>query len=324
MKRREFISLLGGAAATWPLPARAQQPERMRRIGYLRVAPPPERELAALLRGLTEHGYAQGRNFVLVTQWGDGRVDRLHELAVALVNASVDVIVTEGTVAVRAIHAVTPSIPIVFTRAADPFIFGLVKNLARPGGNITGFSTISVDIAGKTLEILKEMVPRLTRVATLAPRKVWDLFATGEKEAAKGLGLDLAYVDMAGAEAADAAMRQAVSEGAQGILVRGTPFFSTPQRKIIVESAVNHRLPAMYESREYIEQGGLVSYATDATDLYRLAAGYVARILAGANAGDLPIQQPIKFELIINLKTARMLGLTVPLTLQARADEVIE
>ena len=174
------------------------------------------------------------------------------------------------------------------------------------------------------MEILKEMVPGLAKLATLAPRLVWDLFAAAEKEAARTLAVDLAYIDMAGAEAADAAMQQAIAAGVQGALLRGTPFFSSPQRKMIVESAAMHRLPVMYESREYVDQGGLVSYATDAADLYRLAAGYVARILAGANPGDLPIQQPIKFELIINLKTAKTLGLTVPLTLQARADEVIE
>ena len=324
MNRRALISLFGGAAVAWPLAARAQQPERMRRIGYLRAGPPPERELGAFLRGLAGHGYVQGRNFVLVTQWGYGNVVRLQELAVALVNTGVDIIVTEGAVAVRALHAVTATIPIVFTRAADPFAFGLVKNLSHPGGNITGFSTLSVDIAGKAMEILKEMVPGLAKLATLAPRLVWDLFAAAEKEAAKTLAVDLAYIDMAGAEAADAAMQQAIAAGVQGALLRGTPFFSSPQRKMIVESAAMHRLPVMYESREYVDQGGLVSYATDAADLYRLAAGYVARILAGANPGDLPIQQPIKFELIINLTTAKTLGLTVPLTLQARADEVIE
>jgi putative ABC transport system substrate-binding protein len=170
VKRREFIRLLGGTVAAWPFAADAQQVERIWRIGYLRAAPPPERELQAFLRSLAEHGYVQGRNFVLVTQWGDGKVARLPELAVALVNAGVDLIVTEGTIAVRAVHAVTSTIPIVMARAADPFVFGLVKNLSRPGGNITGFSTLNVDIAGKTFEILKEIVPELARVATLVPR----------------------------------------------------------------------------------------------------------------------------------------------------------
>ena len=160
MKRREFLGVLGGAA-TWPLAASAQQSQPLRRIGHLRAGLPPERELQALLRGLAENGYVQGQNYVLVTQWGDGNVARLPELAVALVNTGVDIIVTEGTISVRAAHAVTGTIPIVFTRAADPFVFGLIKNLARPGGNITGFSSLNVDIAGKTLETLKEIVPGL-------------------------------------------------------------------------------------------------------------------------------------------------------------------
>jgi putative ABC transport system substrate-binding protein len=323
MRRRDFLGAAGGAVA-WPLAARAQQSQPMRRIGHLRAALPPERELQAFLRGLAENGYVQGQNYVLVTQWGDGNVARLPELAVALVNAGVDIIVTEGTIAVRAAHAITGTVPIVMTRAADPFVFGLIKNLARPGGNITGFSSLNVDIAGKTLETLKGIVPSLAKVATLAPRQVWALFAAAETEAARSLGIELIYVEMSGAEAADAAMQQAVAAGARGIVMRGTPFFSSAQRKMIVDGAAKHRLPVIYESREYIEQGGLVSYATDVFDLYRLAAGYVSRILAGANPGELPIQQPIKFELIINLKAAKSLGLDVSTALLARADEVIE
>ena len=290
----------------------------------MRAGLPPERELQALLRGLAENGYVQGQNYVLVTQWGDGNVARLPELAVALVNAGVDIIVTEGTISVRAAHAVTGTIPIVFTRAADPFVFGLIKNLARPGGNITGFSSLNVDIAGKTLETLKEIVPGLAKVATLAPRQVWDLFSAADNAAAKSLGIEIIYVEMSGAEAADAAMQRAVFAGARGVVLRGTPFYSSAQRKMIVDSAAKHRLAVMYEAREYIEQGGLVSYATDVFDLYRLAAGYVSRILAGTNPGELPIQQPIKFELILNLKTAKTLGLDISPTLLARADEVIE
>jgi putative ABC transport system substrate-binding protein len=323
MRRRQFIGLLGCAAA-WPAGAAAQPGERMRRIGYLRAAPPPEHELQALLRALAENGYVQGRNFTLITQWGDGKVSQLPELAVALVNAGVDIIVTEGTIAVRAAHAVTATIPIVMARAADPFVFGLIKSLSRPGGNITGFSSLNVDFAGKTMEILKAMVPGLTRIASLAPRQVWELFAAAELAAAKALAVHLDYVEMAGPDAAATAMRQAGAAGAQGAVLRGTPFFSSLQRKTIVDVAAEHRLPVIYESRDYIQQGGLVSYATDALDLYRLTAGYVARILAGANPGDLPIQQPTKFELIINLKTAKALGLTVPQTLLATADEVIE
>jgi putative ABC transport system substrate-binding protein len=324
LKRRKLITLLGGAAAAWPLLAHGQQPERIWRIGYLRAAPPPERSLQAFLRALAEKDYVQGRNYVLISQWGDGRIARLPELAVTLVNANVDIIVTEGTLSVRALHAVTATVPIVMTGVADPYVFGIVKDLSRPGGNITGFSTLEIEIAGKKLGQLKEMVPGLDRVAILAARQIWPLFSSAQNEAAKKLAIDLTYVDMASPDTADAAMREAVSAGAHAAVLLGTPFFSSAQRKMIVDVAAEHRLPMSFESREFVEQGGLVSYAADAPDLYRLAAGYVVRILGGAKPGDLPIQQATKFELVINLKTAKALGLDVPDKLLALADEVIE
>jgi putative tryptophan/tyrosine transport system substrate-binding protein len=323
MKRREFISLLGGAAA-WPLAAPAQQPERIWRIGYLRAAPPPERNLQAFLRALAQKDYVQGRNFVLISQWGDGRIARLPELAVALVNAGVDLIVTEGTLSVRALHAVTSTVPIIMTGVADPFVFGIIKDLSRPGGNITGFSSLEVDIAGKNLELLNEIVPALTRVAILAARQAWELFSSAQNEAAKKLAIDLLYVDMPAPEAVNTAIRHAISAGAQAGVLRGTPFFSSEQRKVIVDAAAEHRLPMAFESREFVQQGGLISYATDSSELYRLTAGYIVRILGGTKPGDLPIQQPTKFELAINLKTAKALGLEIPPMLIARADEVIE
>ena len=293
----------------------------MRRIGFLPAAPPSERELEAFLRGLADHGYVQGQNFVLVPQWGDGNVVRLPELAVALVNAGVEIIVAEGVVTTRAARAVTATIPIVMTGAADPFAGGLVKTLARPGGNVTGFTTLQADIASKFLEIFKDLVPGLSRVVVLQPRVAWDMFISAQGQASKALGIDLVYIDLPGLEAAGTAMHQAISAGAQGALLRGGPFFSSTQYRTIVDLAAKLRLPMMYERRDYVEQGG---YATDTADLYRGAAGYVARILAGALPGDIPVQQPTKFEFVINLKTARALGLTVPPTLLARADEVIE
>ena len=323
MTRRAFITLLGGTAATWPLATRAQQRERMRRIGFLRAAPPPERDLGAFLRGLASRGWVQGRDFVVVTQWGDGNVARLPELAVALVNAGVDIILAEGVVTTRAARAVTTDIPIVMAGGVDPFVGGLVKSLARPGGNVTGFSSAQMDIEGKGLEIFKDMVPGLARVAVLVPRIARNLFAPTQEAAAKALGIDLLYIDLPGPEAAGTAMRQAISAGAQGALMRVGPFFSSSQRQAIVDLAAELRLPVMYERRDYIEQGGL-TYVPDIADLYRRAAGYVVAILAGANPGDLPIEQPTKFELVLNLKTAKALGLEVPLTLLARADEVIE
>ena len=324
MNRREFITLLGGAAVGWPLAARAQQGERVRRIGFLRAAPPPERELEAFLRGLGDQGWVQGRNFVLVPQWGDGNVARLPELAIALVNAEVDIILAEGVITTRAARAVTATIPIVMTGGADPFVGGLVQSLARPGGNVTGFTTLQAEIVGKVLEIFKDMVPGLVRVAALIPRVAWNMFASAQDQAAKALGIDVVYIDLPGPEAAGTAMRQAISAGAQGALLRVGPFFSSTQRQTIVDLAAELRLPVMYERREYVVQGGLVTYAPDASDLYRRAAGYVARILAGANPGELPIEQPTKFELVINFKTAKALGVDLPPTLLARADEVIE
>ena len=325
MRRRDFIKVITGSAATWPLAARAQQhSERMWRIGYLRAAPPPERDLRAFLRTLAEHNYVQGRNFVLITQWGDGTITMLPELAVALVNKGVDIIITEGTLAVRAVHAVTATIPIVMVAVADPYVFGLIKDLSRPGANITGSSTLDRDIAGKMLQILKEIIPGLRRVAILAARQAWELFAPTQNEAAKALDIDLTYIEMAGPEAASAAIRRAASLGAEAAVLRGTPFFSSVQRKMIVDNVAEHQFATIYESREYVEQGGLVSYAAETLDLYRLTAGYVVRILAGTKPGDLPIQQATKFELVINTKTAKELGLAVSPSLLARADEVIE
>jgi ABC-type uncharacterized transport system substrate-binding protein len=323
VRRRDFITLLGGAAAAWPLAARAQQ-ERMRRIGFLRAAPPSERELDGLLRGLVDHGWVQGRNFVLLPQWGDGNVARLPELAVALVNTNVDVILADGAVTTRAARAVTASIPIVMTGSADPFVGGLVQSLARPGGNVTGFSTLAAEIAGKVLEIFKDMIPGLARVAVVIPREARNMFASAEDRAAKALGLDLVYIDLPGPEAAGAAMRAALSAGVQGAVVRIGPFFSSSQRRTMIDLAAELRLPVMYDRREYAEQGGLATYTPDNADLNRRAAGYVARILAGANPGDLPIEQATKFDLVINLKTAKALGLDIPSSVLARADEVIE
>jgi putative ABC transport system substrate-binding protein len=271
-----------------------------------------------------DHGWVQGRNFVLLPQWGDGNVARLPELAVALMNTNVDVILADGVVTARAARAVTATIPIVMTNGADPYAGGLVQSLARPGGNVTGLSTLSADIAGKVLEIFKDLIPGLARVAILIPREARTMFASAEDQAAKALGIDLVYIDLPGPEAAGAAMRQALSAGVQGAVLRIGPFFSSTQRRTMIELAAELRLPVMWDRGGYVEQGGLLSYAPDNADLNRRAAGYVARILAGANPGDLPIEQAAKFELAINLKTAKALGIDVPPMLLARSDQVIE
>jgi putative tryptophan/tyrosine transport system substrate-binding protein len=325
MKRRDFITLVsGGMAAARSVGAWAQPNARLRRIGFLRAAPPPDHELDAFLHALAERGYVQGRNFVLVPQWGNGNVERLSELAVALVSQGVEVIVTEGTIVVRAAAAASSTIPIVTASAADPFMGGLIKNLSHPGANVTGFASMEKDISSKVFQILADMVPGVRRIAVLATRSVWPMFAPGQDEAAKSLGIEYGYVDMPQAEAANTAMAQAVAAGAQGVVIRGSPFFSSSHRRLIIASAAEHRLPAIYERRDDAERGGLVSYAPNVQDQYRATADYVVRILAGADAGELPIQQPTKFDLVINLRTARALGLTVPPTLLARADEVIE
>jgi putative ABC transport system substrate-binding protein len=324
MRRREFLGVLGGAAAVWPFGVRAQQPERVRRIGHLRATPPPERELQAFLQGLAEQGYVQGHNFVLVPQWGDGNLSRVSELAVMLVNGGIDVIVTESTFVTRVAAAVTATIPIIMVSSADPFVGGLVKNLSRPGGNVTGFANQAIDITGKVFETLMQMVTGARRLAIVSPRSQWSLFASVQEQAAKALGIELTYIDLTAAEAADVAMRQVVTVGIKGAMLRGSPFFSSAQRKMIVDSAAEHRLAVMYERRDFVEQGGLASYAADVRDQYRRAGDYIAKILAGVQPGDLPIQQPVKFEFVINLKTAKALGLDIPPSLLARADEVIE
>jgi putative ABC transport system substrate-binding protein len=324
VRRRQFITLLGGATA-WPLAARAQQIGRPARVGFLRASPPPEGTLAALRRGLAEQGYEEAKDFVLVPGWGDGNLDRLPELAKALVTNGVDLILTDGTVTARAARAATATIPIVMAGGLDPIQAGLGDSLARPGGNVTGFTTQVIDVTGKMFQILAEIMPGLVRVGVINPRGVGTPFRTAEAEAAQALGVELKYIEMdgPGAEAIDAAMRRTVGE-AQAAVMRGTPFFSPTQRKLIVERAAAHQLPIMYETREFVELGGLVSYGTDFTDLFRQAAGYIAEILNGAKPAQLPIQQATKFELVINLKTAKTLGLEVPPTLLARADEVIE
>jgi len=323
MKRRAFIAALG-AAVVLPRASRAQQPARMKRIGLLRAAPQPEHELAAFLKALAERGYVQGRNFVLVPQVGDGTPGQLPGLAAALVREGVDIVVTEGGLAVRAAWTASNTIPIVTASAADPFLGGLVKNLGRPGGNITGFVSLERDISGKVFAILKEMVPPLTRIAVLASRPIWQLFAPGQDQAARMLRIEYGFVEMPQPEAVGSAMRQALVEGAQGAVIRGSPYFSSVQRHLIIDSAAEHRMPAIYERRDDAERGGLVSYAPNVEDQYRATAEYVVRILAGENPGELPIQQPTRFEMVINLKTAKALGIEVTPTLLARADEVIE
>ena len=259
----------------------AQDSSKVARIGFLRASPPPERMLDAFRRGLSEHGYVEGRNYALVHRWADGNVERLQDLATALVNAGVDVIVTEGSLTAREARAVTATTPIVMGGGIDPSIYGLIESLSRPGGNVTGVTTQVTDVSGKILQQLAEFVPALARVAVLAPSGIGGSFRAVQAEAAQALGLQLNYVFMDTPEAADAAIRQAIAEKAQGAILRGTPYLSTTQRRLFAERANAHRLPVMYETRDFVELGGLASYGADNTEVFRLAAGYVSKILKG-------------------------------------------
>lgn len=324
MKRRDLITLLGGAWAAWPWAALGQQATRVRRVGYLRASPPPARELDAFTSGLASHGFTVGRNLVVVPAWGDGNPGGFSELAKVLASEGVDVVLAEGSIAMRAAHQAAPNTPIVFTRNADPFIGGLVASLSRPGGRVTGLSMQAVELSGKMVDILKQMVPSLSRVAMIAPRVIWPMFGEVHMEAAKALGIESVNVELKNADRPGEAIEEAMSQKVSGFVLRGTPFYSSAQRKGIVDAAATYKMPAMCESREYIELGGLIAYAADGVETYRRVAEYVARILNGTNPGDIPIQQPTKFELSINARTAKTLGLVIPSQLLSTADEVIE
>ena len=322
--RREFVIVLGGAAAGWPLAAHAQNlRDRPVRIGIIRSSPTPQRNLDALRRGLSERGYDEGRGYAFVYRFGDGDSRHLPVLAVALVGDGVNVIVTEGLLAAQAARAATETIPIVMTTTPDPVRTGLVASLARPGGNVTGLSSQPAEIGGKLLELLKEIVPKLARVALIMVRPAWDEFGARIREAARTLALDIVPIEL-GVSDIDAAIRRAIIERAQAAVVVGRPYFSTDHAKLIVERAAIHRLPIIYESREFVDFGGLAAYGVDVPDLYRRAATYIDKILKGAKPAELPIEQPTKFEMMINLKTAKALSLTISDSILLRADEVIE
>ena len=326
MRRREFITWVGGAAA-WPLAAHAQQqPSRIARIGFLRASPAPESIMAALRRGLADLGYVEDERYVLRTSWGEGKLDRLPELAKTLVSDRVDIIVTDGTETARIARAATDTIPIVLAGGLDPVRAGLATNLSQPDRNVTGFTTQVVEATGKVFEILTELLNGPTRIAVVKPKGSGASFRGAEPAAAQALKLDLKYFDLDNTEAEtiNRTLEQAIAAKVQGVVIRGSPFFSTPQRKVIIERVAAVRIPAIYETKEFVELGGLISYGTDFSALFRLAAGYVVKILNGTNVRELPIEQANKFELVINVKTAKALGIAVPPALIVRADEVIE
>jgi ABC-type uncharacterized transport system substrate-binding protein len=325
VKRREFITLVGGAVA-WPLAARAQQSAKLPTIGFLGAATLSARSqwVAAFVQRLRELGWIEGRTVAIEYRWAEGRDERYTEVAAEFVRLKVDVIVTYATLPVIAAKKATAVIPIVSAVMGDPVGTGLVASLARPGGNVTGLSNQAVDVAGKRFELLREVIPGLHRLAVLAnvSNPVSGLEMGEVQAAAKALGLDVVTLEIRRLEDIAPAF-ETLKGRAQAVYVVGDPLMISNRVRINTFALVA-RLPATYNQREYVEAGGLMSYGPNFPDLFRRTAEYVDKILRGAKPGDLPVQQPTKFDLVINLPTARALGLEVPATLLARADEVIE
>jgi putative ABC transport system substrate-binding protein len=329
MKRREFITLLGSAAATWPLAARAQQPTgRVYRVGYL-AASSREQQLhliKAFEDGLRSLGYRVGENVVIEPRFAEGEMERLPALAADLVRLGVDVIVAGTNVSALAAMKATTTIPIVMTNSAEPVSAGLVASLARPGGNVTGFSVdTGGEIIGKRLEFLKETLPNLSRVGLLWNQEFasYQSRLTSTREATQALGLTLVPVEASGLDAIEQAFATMGRERAQAFVVLGGSVLFN-YRIQIAAMAVRDRLPSISTAREYAEAGLLLSYGPNLQDLWRRSAVFVDKIFKGAKPADLPVEQPTKFELVINLKTAKLLGILMPPTLLTRADEVIE
>jgi putative ABC transport system substrate-binding protein len=328
MKRRQFITLLGTAAA-WPLAVRAQQGQRTRRIGVLLPAAADDAvyqtRMAAFLGGLQQLGWADGRNVRIDTRWAAGDADLIRKYAGELVALGPDVVMAFTSGTVPPLQQVTRAIPIVFAIVADPVGAGYVESLARPGGNVTGFTTFEYALAGKWLELLKEIAPRTARVAVLRDSAI----AAGPAEfgaiqtVAPSLGVEVRPVDMRNAGEIERAITVFAASSNGGLIITGSTA-ATTHRELIIALAARHRLPAVYYERYYAVAGGLISYGSNTVDECRRAASYVDRILRGDKPADLPVQAPTKYELLINLNTAKALGLTVPPTLLARADEVIE
>jgi len=310
-----------------PLAAGAQQPGKVPRIGFLGAtsAFTEKSRIEAFRQGLHELGYVEGENIVIEWRWAEGKFDRLPVLAAELVRLNVEVIVTGGSTSSGAAKKVTTTIPIVMAQTNDPVGSGFVASLARPGGNMTGLSTFAPELSGKRLELLKEVVPKLSRVAVFGDSTTpGNAQALKETElAARALKVQLRYLDILGPKDIETAFREASKGRADAVLVLGAPVLISPRRQI-ADLTVKNRLPAAYPVAEYVEDGGLMSYGVSVSDLYRRAATYVNKILKGAKPADLPVEQPTKFELVINLKTAKALGLTIPHSLLLRADQIIE
>ena len=328
MKRRAFIGLIGGAAV-WPLAGRAQKRDQMKRIGVLFSAaegnPQSVKDLAAFKSGLQALGWNEGANLQIDYRWGDGDPSRARSSAMELVSISPAVIMGTGTVAMIALHDATNIIPIVFLNVADPVAGGFVASLSRPSGNITGFTLFEYDIGGKWLQLLKEMAPHVTRVALLGDPNNPNFkgFQTSFEAAAKSFTIEPTSVPVRGVDDINRGIRSLAEKPNGGLIVTATTF-SMVYRKQIVEWAIKYKLPAIFWNRSQVAEGGLMSYGPDSAEMHRRSASYVDRILKGEKPADLPVQEPTKYEMIINLKTAKEIGLVVPPTLLARADDIIE
>ncbi len=329
MKRREFITLLGGAAAAWPRAAKAEPAERMRRVGVLDTLASDDPEVpvrfGAFLQGLQQLGWAVGRNLRIDARWAAADPARIRSHAAELVGLAPEVIFTSGFSTIRPLLDVTRIVPIVFVNVVDPVGGGLVASLARPGGNVTGFTTFEFGLSSKWLELLKQIAPGVTRAAVLRDPTISAII--GQFAAIQGVapsfGVELTPIDVRDAGEFQRAMAMFARGPTDGLIVLGGPF-ANAHRDLIAATAARHRIPAVYGYRYYVVAGGLISYGPDLIEQFRLAAGYVDRILKGEKPADLPVQAPTKYELVINLKTAKALDLDVPATVLARADEVIE
>jgi putative tryptophan/tyrosine transport system substrate-binding protein len=332
MKRRAFIALLGGAAAAWPLAARAQQDDKVARIGCLVTGALGSYQARAMVdafrQGLRERGYVEGQNIIIEYRSADGSIERFPRLADELASLKLDLIHVPNTPAARAAQQATSTIPIVAVAMGDPVGDGLVASLARPGGNITGLTFLGPELAGKRLDLLKQAVPNVFRIAALWHPDAFSDRTTREmlqatQAAARTLAVELQSIEVRAPDEIGRAFSTAARERADAILVLASAMLFN-ERKQIVDLAVKHRLPSMSNAREFAELGGFIAYGASLTDLQRRSAIYVDKILKGAKPADLPVEQPTKFELVVNLKTAKTLGLNVPLQMQQLADEVIE
>jgi putative ABC transport system substrate-binding protein len=330
MKRREFIKLVGGATAMWPLVARAQQPGHMRRVGVLMSTTADDSRgqtgIAAFAQGLQQLGWEVGANVRIDMRWGAGDTERFRKYAADLVALAPDVIVATAASIVGDLQQASRTVPIVFVTTIDPVGSGLVASLARPGGNATGFISFDFSLSAKLLELLKEIAPGVTRVAVVRDPSVpagSGGFAAIQT-AAPSFGVELTPVGVHDISEIERGITEFSRVANGGLIVVGPPSSMQLHRDLIVTLAARHLLPAVYPNRAFVTAGGLISYGSDAVDQYRRAATYVDRILKGEKPADLPVQAPTKYELVINLKTAKALGITVPQSLQSRADEVIE